>query len=111
MLAFGVIAAAARTYSSLAAGPWWQLPRPRLFRLLVLYVLAILGGSAVFVLAQTVMRLEHLSSFGDALSAWMAAIEFFLFFFVMFGIPALLLGHGWYAFTHRHALRRSAMSS
>jgi hypothetical protein len=110
LLGFSVLAGAARTHSALVTRPWWRWSKLRLVRSLVLNVLALLGVSVVFLLAQTALGLEHLTSFGEALRAWEGAIAFFLFFFILFRIPALLLGHGWYAFTRWRALRRSATS-
>jgi|SRR5690348_16520069 len=111
LLGFSVLAGAARTYSSLATRPWWRLPKPHLVRSLVLNMLALLGVSAVFVLAQMVLGLEHLTSFGEALHAWKGAIAFFLLFFILFRIPAMFLGYGWYAFTRWRAARSAAAAS
>jgi len=51
LLAALSVAIAARTYSSLAANPWWRLPRPHLIRSLVLNVLSFLCGAALYALA------------------------------------------------------------
>jgi hypothetical protein len=110
LLGFSVLASAARTYSSLTTRPWWQLPKLRLVRSLVFNVLALLGASVVFVLAQTALGLENLTSFGEALRAWKGAIAFFLFFLILFRTPAMFLGHGWYTLMRWRALRRSATS-
>jgi hypothetical protein len=105
-LAAWSVAIAARTYSSLAAGPWWRLPRPRLARSLVLNVLAYLGGAAALALVLVVTGRVPVNSSRDFPQAWTGAFEANLILFVL----GLLLGHGWYAFTRWRALRRSATS-
>lgn len=106
-LATWSVAIAARTYSSLAADPWWRLPRPRLVRFLVLNMLAYLGGAAVLALVLVVTGRVPVNSSRDFPQAWMGAFEANLIIFV----PGLLLGHGWYALTRWRAAQRARAAS